>query len=162
MAFWCLYLLINLHITHSQRGPHGYLKQVNLCKGSQMQGRHYPLNVGQLYRKVSYSNIAVTTDTSNSARIIKWMVPCVADLVKVPLGDRDVFMEVFHTALLREVSHSVTFPSKDPFGCQEPIQTDWASGVNPCGAYTNLSPYNKKYLKIKSFALLLGHCIVSN
>lgn len=48
-------------------------------------------------------------------------------------------MKVFHTALLREVSNSVPFTSKDPFGGQKPLQTHWTSGMNPCCADTNLS-----------------------
>lgn len=60
-------------------------------------------------------------------------------LAEVPLGDGDVFMKVLHTALFREVDHSVPFPSKDPFGGQKPLQTHWTSGMNAGCADTNLS-----------------------
>lgn len=63
----------------------------------------------------------------------------VGDLAEVPLGDREVFMEVFHAALLREFSHSVPLPSKYPLGGQEPLQTHRASGVDACCTDTNLS-----------------------
>ena len=42
-------------------------------------------------------------------------------LVEVPMGDRDVLMEVLHTALLREVSHCVPFAPQYPLGGQEPL-----------------------------------------
>lgn len=68
--------------------------------------------------------------------------PLVARLIKAPLGNRDVFMKVFHAALLRKVRHSVPISMENPFSGQKPLQTHWASGVYPCSTDTNLSSCN--------------------
>lgn len=62
-----------------------------------------------------------------------------AHLTKAPLGDRDVFMEVLHAALFREVSHRVSFSTEDPLSGQKPLQTHGTSGMYPSRAYANLS-----------------------
>lgn len=63
-------------------------------------------------------------------------------LIKAPLWNRDVFMKVFHAALLREVCHCVPISTEHPFGGQKPLQSHWASGMYPCSTYTNLSSCN--------------------
>lgn len=63
-------------------------------------------------------------------------------LIKAPLWNRDVFMKVFHAALLREVCHCVPISTEHPFSGQKPLQSYWASGMYPCSTYTNLSSCN--------------------
>lgn len=66
----------------------------------------------------------------------------VRHLIKAPLGNRDIFMKVFHAALLREVCHCMPISTEHPFCGQKPLQSHWASGVNPCCTDTNLSSCN--------------------
>lgn len=87
------------------------------------------------------TNLEINCQTSES-------VSLVGLLTEASLWHRDVFMEVFHAALLREVSHSVAFSTHNPFGGQKPLQTHWTSGVYPCCANTNFSSCKYKKKKI--------------
>lgn len=84
----------------------------------------------------------------------------VACLIKAPLGNRDVFMKVFHAALLREVCYSVPISTEHPFSGQKPLQTHWASGVYPCSTDTDLSSCNnikQNIVKVNLHRFLIAH-----
>lgn len=80
----------------------------------------------------------------NSGKVQNLQLTLVTRLIKAPLGNRDVFMKVFHAALLREVCHGVPISTKHPFRGQKPLQAHWASGVYPCSTDTDLSSCNIK------------------
>ena len=59
------------------------------------------------------------------------------------LPNRQVFMEVFHGAVLREIRRCVPITSQDPLGGEQPLQAHRSSGMNTRCAYTNLCSWRQ-------------------